>query len=526
MPSSPKGPCSTGNTTSTAPSALRHARRGAWTSIEPGAPRRCRRSQPGRDAVDRGQRSSAEIAQPRRCRPTRAPSGRRWRCRSGPRRRRRGRSPPARCRRSRRRSRARWSAHRRGRTDCVRRPREPWLRAGGGEVAHGDRTLPAYPGAMAAPSSRQTPSRPRRATTARRPLRPATLAVTAGRPPHEPDQPLNTPVTLASTYVAGGDVEYGRYGNPTWTAFEEALGALEGGRCLPFSSGLAAAATSSTSSVQDATVVVPRHCLQRHGDAAGRPGGARPAQRAAGRRHRPRRPADRLRGRRAGLAGVPHQPGPGGDRPRPGDRGRPRGRRIRRGGQHLRHPAAAAAARAWTPTWWCTRRPSSSPATATCSWERSSRGRHELYDVLKKRRDLVGNAPGPFEAWLALRGLRTLSVRLDRAQANARELVERLAVHPGGRGGPLPGLRCHHRRGARRGWDGSRPGHPLDRDVGAMPPASAGSSRPSSGAAGGRSSRPPSPTAWCGMSVGIEDVEDLWDDLSHALDAPVAGRST
>ena len=75
------------------------------------------------------------------------------------------------------------------------------------------------------------------------PLRPATTVVTAGRPAHEPDNPLNTPVTMASTYVAGGEVEYGRYGNPTWSAFEEALGALEHGRALAFSSGLAAVAT-------------------------------------------------------------------------------------------------------------------------------------------------------------------------------------------------------------------------------------------------------------------------------------------
>jgi len=74
-------------------------------------------------------------------------------------------------------------------------------------------------------------------------LRPATTVVTSGRPPHEPDQPLNHPVTMASTYVAGGDLEYGRYGNPTWSAFEEALGGLEGGRSLAFSTGLAAVAT-------------------------------------------------------------------------------------------------------------------------------------------------------------------------------------------------------------------------------------------------------------------------------------------
>src|SRR3954467_5640421 len=93
----------------------------------------------------------------------------------------------------------------------------------------------------------------------RAPFAPATLAVTAGRPPHAADQPLNAPLTLASTYVAGGDVEYGRYGNPTWTAFEDALGALEGGRCLAFASGLAAASTIVDLVGQDATVVIPRH---------------------------------------------------------------------------------------------------------------------------------------------------------------------------------------------------------------------------------------------------------------------------
>src|SRR5436190_11945024 len=90
-------------------------------------------------------------------------------------------------------------------------------------------------------------------------LKPATLAVTAGRPSREADEPLNVPVTLASTYVAGGDVEYGRYGNPTWTAFEDALGTLEGGRCLAFSSGLAAVATLLDLVGHGASVVAPRH---------------------------------------------------------------------------------------------------------------------------------------------------------------------------------------------------------------------------------------------------------------------------
>src|SRR3954454_25202988 len=90
-------------------------------------------------------------------------------------------------------------------------------------------------------------------------LPPATVVVHAGRPPHEPDQPLSAPITMASTYVAGGDLEYGRYANPTWQGFEEALGALEGGRALAFSSGLAAVATVLDLVGKDSLVVAPRH---------------------------------------------------------------------------------------------------------------------------------------------------------------------------------------------------------------------------------------------------------------------------
>ena len=99
---------------------------------------------------------------------------------------------------------------------------------------------------------------PQTAVTAT-PRRPATVAVTAGRPAHEPDAPLNAPLTMASVYVAGGDLEYGRYTNPTWTAFEEALGALEGGRCLAFSSGLAAVSTLLDLVGLGSKVVAPRH---------------------------------------------------------------------------------------------------------------------------------------------------------------------------------------------------------------------------------------------------------------------------
>ncbi len=86
-----------------------------------------------------------------------------------------------------------------------------------------------------------------------------TIAVVAGRPERQPDAPLNHPLVMASTYVAGGELEYGRYGNPTWRAFETALGGLEGGHALAYPSGLAALGAVLDLLRPDAVVVAPRH---------------------------------------------------------------------------------------------------------------------------------------------------------------------------------------------------------------------------------------------------------------------------
>lgn len=71
-------------------------------------------------------------------------------------------------------------------------------------------------------------------------IHPETSAITAGRPDTAPDAPLNPPIILSSTYHAGGPVGYGRYGNESWSALEAAIGELEGGATLSFSSGMAA----------------------------------------------------------------------------------------------------------------------------------------------------------------------------------------------------------------------------------------------------------------------------------------------
>ena len=71
-------------------------------------------------------------------------------------------------------------------------------------------------------------------------LHPETIAVIAGRPARTPGAPLNAPLVPASTFHLGGEIAYAREGNPGWEAFEAALGALEHGLAVAFASGLAA----------------------------------------------------------------------------------------------------------------------------------------------------------------------------------------------------------------------------------------------------------------------------------------------
>jgi cystathionine gamma-synthase len=70
-------------------------------------------------------------------------------------------------------------------------------------------------------------------------LHPTTMAVTAGRPAGD-GATLNAPIVLASNFRNGG--EYVRsHGTETWAALEQAIGALEGGDAVSFASGMAAA---------------------------------------------------------------------------------------------------------------------------------------------------------------------------------------------------------------------------------------------------------------------------------------------
>ena len=260
-------------------------------------------------------------------------------------------------------------------------------------------------------------------------LHPDTIAVTAGRPDRVPDAPLNAPITLAATYVAGGDWEYGRYTNPTWTAFEEALGALEGGRCLSFASGLAAVTSLLDLVTIGEKVVAPRHGyngvtmqladLEARGrimvhlvdieDTAAEVAAC--ADAAIVWLESPTNPALEIADLPT-IIDAAHQAGatvvfdntfatPILQQP------------LSLGADVVLHSATKFIA-------------GHSDVVMGAIITQSD----QLYDVLKGRRDLTGAIPGPFEAFLALRGLRTLPLRVERSQANAAELARRLGAHP------------------------------------------------------------------------------------------------
>ena len=147
----------------------------------------------------------------------------------------------------------------------------------------------------------------------------------------------------------------------------------------------------------------------------------------------------------------------------------------------------------------------------------------------------------PFDSWLVLRGIKTLVVRMERHETNAREIARYLAQHPKVKKTYYPGLPDHPQHElARRQMKGF--GGMISLDVGSHEAAQALLSRvrlcslgESLGGVETLISHPATMThgsipeeereklgitmGLVRLSVGIEDVEDLVADLSQALEA-------
>jgi len=170
-------------------------------------------------------------------------------------------------------------------------------------------------------------------------------------------------------------------------------------------------------------------------------------------------------------------------------------------------------------------------------------GTTNVRDAVAFHQNSSGAVAGPFDAWLTLRGLRTLAVRMDRHLANAAAVAEFLEQRAGVTQVLYPGLESHpgHEVAARqmRGFGGMvsfRTGSAdsavavcgatqlftLAESLGGVESLIEHPARMTHGSVAGTALEVPDDLVR--LSVGIEDVDDLVADLAQALDAAGVGR--
>jgi cystathionine gamma-synthase len=361
-------------------------------------------------------------------------------------------------------------------------------------------------------------------------LAPESWLVAAGRA-SEPGAPLNVPLVPASNFVIGRGREYARDdGTPTWEALEQLVGGLESGKAVAFASGMAAIAAVFDQLPAGASVVLPDDCYQGVAGlvAAGAERGRWSVQRVAledtagwiGAAKTAdllwlESPSNPLLGV-ADLEAICAAP--------------------RKAGAIVAVDNTFA-----TPL---NQRPLDFGATVALQSATKFIGGHSdllagvattkdesFWHQLKKSRELTGATPGTLECFLAVRGARTMALRLQRAQASAMVLAERLAAHRGVALTRYPGLASHPTHAtARRVLKGF--GTIISFDVhGGAAAADAAcrqvrliqhatslgaveSTMERRAAIPGQGHLPPSLLR---LSVGIEAVDDLWRDLEGAL---------
>jgi cystathionine gamma-synthase len=160
-----------------------------------------------------------------------------------------------------------------------------------------------------------------------------------------------------------------------------------------------------------------------------------------------------------------------------------------------------------------------------------------LGDELAYHQNAMGAVAGPFDAWLVLRGVKTLAVRMDRHCANAERVADMLAAHPKVAQVLYPGLPGHpgHEVAAKqmRGFGGMVSFRvaggeeaavavcnrarlfTLGESLGGVESLIEHPGRMTHASAAGSALEVPSDLVR--LSVGIESADDLLTDLTEAL---------
>lgn len=362
-------------------------------------------------------------------------------------------------------------------------------------------------------------------------IKPESWLVSAGRA-SEPGAALNVPPIPASNFIIGRQREYSRDdGTPTWEALEEVVGGLEFGKAVAFASGMAAIAAVFDQLTSGAVVVLPDDCYQGVAGLA--------AAGAARQRWSVQRIAvDDTTGwiRACGVADLIWLESPSNPLLTVVD--------LEAVCAAPRKPGAIIAVDNTFAT-PLNQQPLYFGATVSVQSATKFIGGHSdllagvattkddaLWLALRKSRELNGATPGTLEAFLAVRGARTLALRLQRAQQTALKLSQRLEAHPLVTHVRYPGLPSHPTHAtAKRVLKGfgtiisfellggtAAFADEVCRNVKLIRHATSlgavESTMERRAAIPGQGHLPPSLLR---LSVGIEDADDLWVDLDSAI---------
>jgi cystathionine gamma-synthase len=364
----------------------------------------------------------------------------------------------------------------------------------------------------------------------------ATLAVHLGRPERVPGAPVNTPISLSSTYVAAPEGEnapysYARESHENAAALEAALGSFEGGSATLFGSGMGAISATLELLPHGAPIVIApvgysgTIAAVARGDESGR---------------FERRVVDMsdldavdraLHG--AAMLWIESPANPTLDLTD-----------IAAVSALAKRHGAITVADSTFSTPLITRPLDLGVDVVVHSVTKWIAGHSDLllgaaitrdesiHERLRLARAAWGAVAGPFEAWLALRGLRTLPLRLQASCINALELAQRLEQHPSVARVRYPGLPSHPQHALARAQmsafgaviaielrGGAEAAKSLCESVELWTPGTS---------VGGVESlierrrrwgfeSTATPEALIRLSVGIEGIDDLWADLAAHL---------
>ena len=253
--------------------------------------------------------------------------------------------------------------------------------------------------------------------------------VAAGRPEKKPDGALNPAIALNSTFHEGGPIGYGRYGNEAWSALEEAISVLEGGKTLIFSSGMAAISSVFSLLPQGAIIVAAENGYQGTTTMLKKMHEAKKLEVRFVNLPNTDEVLKALPGAQMLYLESPTNPAiEVVDLPVVIAAGKKAGSIVvvdsTLATPMVQNPLALGADIALHSVTKYLSGHSDILLGCVVTNDES------IFERVEQARRYGGAIPGPFEAWIALRGLRTFALRMQRSQENAMELAKRLEKDP------------------------------------------------------------------------------------------------